>query len=128
MSQTPNPPTPPSASGYQAVSPATAHRSLPTHEHASLALGLGIVGLLGLCTCGAGFLVSPFALAYGISSRRAILRSPEQWAGEGMALSGIVLGAIGVVLLVVAIVAALVLAILAMNGTIQPTPDGGIKA
>jgi len=45
-----------------------------------------------------------------------------------MALSGIVLGAIGVVLLVVAIVAALVFAILAMNGTVQPTPDGGIKA
>jgi len=129
VSQTPTPPTPPPVPGYQAaVPPTAAHRSPPTHEHASLSLGLGIVWLLGLCTCGAGFLVSPFALAYGISSRRAILRSPGQWAGEGMALSGIVLGAIGVMLLVVVIVAALVLAILAMNGTVQPTPGGGIKA
>lgn len=127
MSETPNPPTPPPTTGYQMVSPAAANGPLPTHEHASLSLGLGIIGLLGLCTCGAGFLVSPFALAYGIASRRAISRNPGRWGGEGMALSGIVLGSIGVVLLVALILFALVFAILIMNGTIQPTSDGGIS-
>jgi len=102
-------------------------QTLPAHEHASLALGLGIVGMLGLVTFGAGFLISPFALGYGLSSRRAIREHPDQWGGEGMAVSGIILGAVGVVLLTLAILAALVVAILVMNGTLHPTVDGGLS-
>ena len=101
--------------------------TLPRHEHASLALGLGIVGLLGLCTCGAGFLISPFALGYGLGARRAIREHPDQWGGDGVALGGVVLGAVGVGLLVLLILAALVVGILAMTGTIHPTGDGGIR-
>jgi len=100
----------------------------PVHEHAGLSLGLGIIGLLGLCTCGAGFLFSPFALGYGLASRRAIREHPEQWGGDGIALAGVILGAIGVALLVLLIIAALVVGILAMNGTISPSMDGGINA
>lgn len=119
----PPPPPPPPETGYQMLPPA----NLPTHEHASLSLGLGIVGLLGLCTCGAGFLISPFALGYGLSSRRAIREHPDQWSGDGVALTGVILGAIGVALLVLTILAALVFAILVMNGTIEPSSDGGFS-
>lgn len=100
----------------------------PTHEHASLSLGLGIVGLLGICACGAGFLISPFALGYGLGARRAIREHPDRWSGDGMALTGIILGAVGVGLLVLLILAGLVFAILVMNGTLHSTSDGGISA
>lgn len=119
MTQPPTPPPPGSPYGYPAPGPAV----LPTHEHASLSLGLGIIGLLGGCACGVGLLVSPFALAYGLGARRAIAAEPDRWRGDDMALAGVILGAIGTVALALAVVGfvvwgALVLAGLAHTGSL----------
>lgn len=122
MSQIPTPPQ--AGPDYPVVAPTV----LPIHEHASLALGLGVIGLLGSCLCGVGLLVSPFALGIGLSARRAIREEPGRWGGDGMALGGVALGAIGVAMLVLLILAAVTFGILIMAGVIQPSASGGISA
>ena len=128
----PTPPTPPSGpepprygQAYYPPTPVTG--KLPAHEHASLALGLGIVGLLGGCMC-VGLLASPFAIGFGISARRAIRREPDRWGGDGMATAGIVMGVIGVVALAVVLIAGLGLAIGLMNGSIDTSTSTGVSA
>jgi len=60
-----------------------------TCNDANTALWLGVVGLL-CCS-----LVSPFALIYGIKALNQISRSDGALTGQGQAIAGIVLGAIG---------------------------------
>lgn len=104
-------PTPPAYGVYPVASPAP----LPLHEHASLSLGLGVIGLVGACA-GVGLLLSPFALAFGISARRAVIAEPERWRGADLALAGAILGGIGTVLLVLAILGAVAFATLLLAG------------
>ena len=65
-----------------------------------LAVGALVTGILaGLCGLAgiAGILFGPVALGLGISSRRRIANSNGMLRGDGLALTGIVLGAIGTV-------------------------------
>ncbi|HEX7740531.1 MAG TPA: DUF4190 domain-containing protein [Marmoricola sp.] len=123
----PAPPPPPEPPHYgQAYYPPAQPAAPPAHDHASLALGLGLAGLLGSVFC-IGPLASPFAIGFGISARRAIRREPGRWGGEGMATAGIVLGIIGVVLLVVIVLIGLGVAVAFMNGTIDTSTSTGVS-
>jgi hypothetical protein len=93
---------------YGAFTPA-----LPNHPQATTAMVLGIVGLAGgLLLCGIGLLASPFAWALGRNALKEIRASHGRLGGESTARAGMVMGIIGSVLLVLAIVALIGLAIL----------------
>ncbi len=68
----------------------------------------GIVSLVLACGYGVGLLASPVAWYLGKSSMNRIDASQGQLGGRGMAQAGMILGIIGTVLLVLAIVAAVV--------------------
>lgn len=65
---------------------------------AIIALVLGLVGLPMLCLCGFGTLLGVGAIVTGIIGRNRVLASPGTLTGDGMALAGIILGAITTVL------------------------------
>lgn len=128
MSEAPTPPPPPPESpgpGYYPVT--TPSATLPTHEYASLSLGLGIVGLLGGFFC-IGLLAAPFAIGFGVSARRSIRREPDRWRGDGMALAGIILGVIGTVALVLVVLGLVAIAVMIMTGNIHTVSSGGVSA
>lgn len=76
----------------------------PNHPQATTALVLGLVGLIGgFVTCGAVFLVSPFAWVIGAKAKREVAASNGQLGGGSTANTGFVLGIIGTVLLVIAV-------------------------
>jgi len=77
---------------------------LPDHAQSTMALVLGLVGLIGgFFLCGVAWLVSPFAWAVGSSALKDIRASQGQVGGEGKAQAGMVLGIIGTVLLILAL-------------------------
>ncbi len=99
----PYPPTPgvapyrPPYVGYQQV--------LPDHPQSTLALVLGLVGLIGgFLLCGILWIVSPFAWAVGSSALKDIRASQGQVGGEGKAQAGMILGIIGTGLLILAVI------------------------
>ena len=63
----------------------------------------GLVGLLTFC-CGFFVLSSIAALVLGILGKKDIAASNGQLKGDGMALTGIITGALGLVALVVSII------------------------
>lgn len=65
---------------------------------AIVALVLGLVGLPMLCLCGFGGLLGVGAIITGIIGRNRVLAAPGTLTGDGMALAGIILGAITAVL------------------------------
>jgi hypothetical protein len=71
----------------------------PDHPQSTLALILGIVGLVFGFTCGIGFLASPFAWALGRNAVKEIQASRGGLGGEGTARAGMIIGIIGTVLL-----------------------------
>jgi hypothetical protein len=85
--------------------------STPANGKAQAALWTGI-GLLVLSCCGIGiFGVVPIVL--GVKARSEISASGGQQGGDGMALAGIITGAIAVLVSLLAIV---VLVVLVANG------------
>ena len=84
----------------------------PDHPQSTLSLILGIVGLVFGFGCGLGFLVSPFAWALGRNAVREVRASHGHLGGEGTARAGMILGIIGTVLLVLAILALIGFAVL----------------
>ena len=63
-----------------------------------MAIGALVCGILSITCAGfLGIVLGPVALALGTRSRRRIGQSSGTLKGEGMALTGVVLGAIGVV-------------------------------
>ncbi len=77
---------------------------------------LGLVSLVGgFLTCGALFLMAPFAWAVGAKSKREINASNGQLGGAGNAQAGFVMGIIGTVLLVLAIVVVVLIVVIAVN-------------
>jgi Domain of unknown function (DUF4190) len=81
-------------------------QALPDHPQSTLALVLGLVGLIGgFVICGLPLIVSPFAWALGSSALKDIRASQGQLGGEGKAQAGMVLGIIGTVLLILAVIA-----------------------
>ncbi|MDO9378231.1 MAG: DUF4190 domain-containing protein [Nocardioidaceae bacterium] len=88
---------------------------------AVVALVLGVVALVGGMTCLLPILAAPVAWVFGHRAVRFIDRSEAgAYTGRGMAMAGWVLGVVGTVLLVLGIAAAVVLVVLASNGTFDP--------
>ncbi len=83
--------------------------SAPTDGKALAAMITGIVSLVLACGYGVGLLASPVAWYLGKSSMNRIDASQGQLGGRGMAQAGMILGIIGTVLLVLAIVAVVVI-------------------
>jgi hypothetical protein len=96
-----NPPPPPPPQ-YGAPAPG-APEGQKTSGKAVAALVTGLVGLLTIC-CGFIVVSSIAALVLGLLARRDIANSNGQLKGDGMALTGIITGIIGIVLLVVVII------------------------
>ena len=88
---------------------------VPDLPKATAALVVGIVAVAGAFTCVLPVLAAPVAWALGVQARREIRSAPQQWAGEGRATAGMVLGIIGSVLLVLAVLVVVVLVVVAVN-------------
>ena len=71
----------------------------PDHPQSTLALILGIVGLVGaFMFCGLRLVVSPFAWALGRNALKDIRASQGRIGGEGQARAGMIMGIVGTVL------------------------------
>lgn len=77
---------------------------------------LGIVGVVTMCGC-IGFVLATVALVLGIVSYGSIRNSHGRQRGNGMAIAGIILGAVPVALLAVILILSAVDA--AFAGTLQ---------
>jgi hypothetical protein len=89
---------PPPGYGY------TAHpQQAPKHPHAITSMVLGIIGMTGFVSCGALFLLSPFAWVVGAKSVKAIDANPGVYGGRGEANAGKILGIIGTVCLILVV-------------------------
>jgi len=77
----------------------------PREPHATTALVLGLVGLIGGWMCCLPVVVSPFAVVYGGRSLNAIREQP-QLGGHGEALAGFILGICGTALIAVGLLIA----------------------
>ncbi|MGL5810963.1 MAG: DUF4190 domain-containing protein [Nocardioides sp.] len=76
----------------------------PRHPSATTSLVLGLVGLIGIATCcGITLVVSPFAWFMGGKAVKEIDASGQQVGGRDHAQAGRILGIIGTVLLVLAL-------------------------
>ena len=92
----------------------------PDHRQSTLAMVLGLVGLIGaFFLCGLTLLVSPFAWALGRNALKEIEASQGRLGGESQARTGMITGIIGTVLLILAILAiiALIVVVVASSGT-----------
>jgi hypothetical protein len=96
----------------------------PPHPQATLAMVLGLIGLVGaFVACGLTLVISPFAWAIGQKAVREIRNSQGRLGGEGQARTGMITGIIGTVLLVLAIIA--VIAFIAVLVASDTTSTGG---
>lgn len=122
----PYPPPPPYAYAQPAYSqPAYAGYVQPQQPQATTAMVLGLVSLVGgFLTCGALFLMAPFAWVVGAKSKREINASNGQLGGGGNAQAGFVMGIIGTVLLVLLIVVVVLIVVIAINSG-STTYDSG---
>jgi hypothetical protein len=93
------PPAYPGAPGYPVAA------SAPTNNNAVLAL---ILGLVSLAVCQ---IIGPVAVIIGQRARREIARTGEQ--GDGMALAGVITGAISTVILALGVVALIAIIVIA---------------
>lgn len=95
-----------------------------TNGKAIAALWTGIGALvLSLC-CGAGLLAGPVAIVLGVKGRGEIRAGGDVQGGEGMAVAGIISGALAV-LLSLAVITVLVIAI-AQGGSAYTDYDTGV--
>lgn len=76
---------------------------VPDQPQATTAL---VLGILGIAICG---VIAPFAWSVGRRSLREIDASGGRWGGRGKAQAGYILGIIGTVLLILAVVGGLAL-------------------
>jgi hypothetical protein len=96
----------------------------PDHPQSTLALVLGLVAVVGaFVLCGITLVVSPFAWAVGRNALKEIRASQGRLGGESNARAGMILGIIGSVLLILAIIAVIGFIILIAVGT--TTDPGG---
>lgn len=98
MSDQPPPPPPPGGNYGQPAYGAPAPRQTSGKAIASLVTGL--VGLITLC-CGFFVISSIVGVVLGVLARRDIRASNGTLGGGGMALTGIISGAVGIVAVVV---------------------------
>jgi len=120
MSQPPEPPPPPQGAGDPYVSgepygagqsPYAPGPAAPTNGKATASLVTGVAALVLSWCCGLG-LAGIVAIVLGIKARAEIRASGGTQEGDGMALGGIITGALAVVigLLVLALIVAAVVA------------------
>ena len=96
----------------------------PAHSQATLAMVLGLIGLVGaLFSCGLTLVVSPFAWVIGQKAVREIESSQGRLSGDSQARTGMITGIIGSVLLVLAIIGFIALIALAIAS--DTTSTGG---
>ena len=88
---------------------------LPDHPKATAALVVGIISVAGGFFCLLPILASPVAWVLGARARKEIRLAPQQWGGEGRATSGMVLGIIGSVLLLLGLIGLIVVVVVALN-------------
>jgi hypothetical protein len=84
------------------------------HPQATLSLVLGLVGLVGFFICGVTLVMSPFAWAFGHSALREIRASQGRIGGESQAQTGMILGIIGTVILILAVIVLIGIILLAV--------------
>ncbi len=94
---------PPPGGGYPAYG--YGYQPVQKHANATTAMVLGIVGLAGGMACGVLILASPFAWVLGAKAVREIDQSGGRLGGRNEANAGKIMGIIGTVLLVLAVVA-----------------------
>ena len=96
---------------------------VPQNEGLAVAaMVVGIVSFVLACGYGVGLLGSPVALVMGRVSMKRIDRSGGQLGGRGMAQAGFIMGIIGTVLLVLALIALTVVIIVGVNGGFDDSP------
>jgi hypothetical protein len=101
----------------------------PDHPRATTSLVLGIVAVAGAFTCFLPVVVAPFAWVLGAKARKEIRSAPQQWGGESRATAGMVLGIIGTVLLVLAIIVIALFVIIAISDpTVFDNSNTGVGA
>ena len=84
----------PLQSGWQPPPPPAAYSTAPQQSLAIASLVLGVVTVtVGWC-CYFGVLTSPISIGLGIFSLSQIKNNPKQYGGKGMAIAGIVTGAL----------------------------------
>jgi hypothetical protein len=71
-------------------------------EQDTMAIVALVLGIGGLLCCGG--ILGPVALALGIASRGKIRNSGGALRGDGLALAGIILGAVGILELLIVII------------------------
>jgi uncharacterized membrane protein YjgN (DUF898 family) len=89
------------------AAPTSTYRPVADHPRATVAL---ILGILGVVTCN---VVAPFALVIGRRAMKEIDESGGTLGGRGMAQAGFILGIIGTAILALAILVIVVVVIVA---------------
>ena len=107
---------------YSAFSP-----PVPDHPQSTLALILGLVGLVGaLIFCFLPLVVSPFAWAVGRSALKEIEESRGRLGGASNAKAGMIMGIIGTVILAILLVLVVVFIIAVAVGAESSTNGSSI--
>lgn len=98
------PPPPPPQYG----APVPPQGGLPpkTSGKAITSLATGIVSLPAICCWPLGVVLGILGIVFGILARKDIAASAGQQKGDGMALAGIITGAISIVLIIIVLVLA----------------------
>jgi hypothetical protein len=122
-----NPPQPGQPSPYAPAPgqpPYAAYSQVPPdHPQSTLAMVLGLVGLIGaFFLCGLTLVVSPFAWALGRNAVKEIEASHGRLGGESQARTGMITGIIGTVLLILGILA--IIAFIVVVVASSSTSDG----
>jgi Domain of unknown function (DUF4190) len=95
--------------GYPGAAVAPAGRAQAHGDMDMLAVLSLILGILGLVTCLG--ITAPLALFLGLASRTKIREAKGVLRGSALAMAGIILGAVGTVELIVAVVLVIVIAV-----------------
>jgi len=99
----------------------------PDHPQATLALVLGLVGVVGaFIFCGVTLLVSPFAWGVGHSALKDIRASQGRIGGESQARTGMILGIVGTALLILAVVVLAIIIVAAIASDPSSTTGSSV--
>ena len=85
------------------------------HPKATTAMITGLIAVVGGFTCLLPLLAAPFAWVIGQRAKNEIDSQPGRYGGRGQAVTGMVLGIIGTVLLALGVVLVVVLVIVAAS-------------
>jgi hypothetical protein len=77
---------------------------LQMHPFATTSLVLGAIALFTGPLCGVTVILGPMAIVFGVLALRAIKREPHLYGGRGLAIGGVVTGAV-VIAMTVAVIA-----------------------